>query len=44
MKIKSNIGKTIFLFTLLTTTCFAAGKNVNVEFKKIIVMPNTQAL
>ncbi|ASG90649.1 PPC domain-containing protein [Salmonella enterica] len=34
MKIKSNIGKTIFLFTLLTTTCFAAGKNVNVEFKK----------
>lgn len=28
------IGKAIFLFALLTSTCFAAGKNVNVEFSK----------
>ncbi|HAE2269866.1 TPA_asm: inhibitor of g-type lysozyme [Salmonella enterica subsp. salamae serovar 60:g,m,t:z6] len=33
MKIK-RIGKAAFLLALLTSTCFAAGKNVNVEFRK----------
>lgn len=33
MKIK-RIGKIIFLFALLTSTSFAAGKNVDVEFQK----------
>ncbi|EAY3715052.1 inhibitor of g-type lysozyme [Salmonella enterica] len=28
------IGKAVFLLALLTSTCFAAGKNVNVEFNK----------
>ena len=33
MKIKS-ISKAVLLFALLTSTSFAAGKNVNVEFRK----------
>ncbi|ECG1032136.1 inhibitor of g-type lysozyme, partial [Salmonella enterica subsp. salamae] len=33
MKIK-RIGKAVFLLALFTSTCFAAGKNVNVEFRK----------
>ncbi|HCP1391832.1 TPA: PPC domain-containing protein [Escherichia coli] len=33
MKI-SKLSKAIFLFALATSTCFAAGKNVNVEFQK----------
>ncbi|EGO7253091.1 PPC domain-containing protein [Salmonella enterica] len=33
MKIK-RIGKTVFLLALFTSTCFAAGKNVNVELRK----------
>ncbi|ECC1695216.1 inhibitor of g-type lysozyme [Salmonella enterica subsp. salamae] len=33
MKFRS-IAKAAFLFVLLTSTSFAAGKNVNVEFKK----------
>lgn len=33
MKIKG-ITKAVFLFALLTSTGFAAGKDINVEFKK----------
>ncbi|ECF4921251.1 PPC domain-containing protein [Salmonella enterica subsp. indica] len=33
MKIK-HIGKAVFLLAFLTSTCLAAGKNVNVEFRK----------
>ncbi|ECU0900099.1 inhibitor of g-type lysozyme [Salmonella enterica] len=33
MKIK-RIGKAVFLLALLTSTCLAAGKNINVEFRK----------
>ena len=33
MKIKG-ISKAVLLFALLTSTSFAAGKNVNVEFRK----------
>ncbi len=33
MKIK-RIVKAVFLLALFTSTCFAAGKNVNVEFRK----------
>lgn len=33
MKIK-HIGKAVFLLALVTSTCFAAGKSINVEFRK----------
>lgn len=45
MKIK-RIGKIIFLFALLTSTSFAAGKNVDVlmlSFRRGIAVPSTQA-
>ena len=34
MKIKG-ISKAVLLLALLTSTSFAAGKNVNVEFRKL---------
>ncbi|STM50380.1 protein YcgK [Escherichia coli] len=42
MKIKS-IRKAVLLLALLTSTSFAAGKNVNVEFRKAIAALSTPA-